>query len=78
MIKKYGLKFGTVDSPINYHLPDGTEEAAVIKVYTGYPCFTGWAAICRRHKLQQGDTVVCELERSGDVVTAVRLHFVDK
>ncbi|CAA7024705.1 unnamed protein product [Microthlaspi erraticum] len=78
VIKEYGLKFGPVDSAINYHLPNGTEETALNKVYTGYPCFTGWGAICRTHKLQQGDTVVCELERSGDVVTAVRLHFVGK
>lgn len=71
---KYGLQFGPHDSPMFYLLPNEKIEAAT-KIYGGCPCFSGLAAVCRKYKLKQGDTVVFELERSGGVVSAVRLHF---
>ncbi|CAF2089046.1 unnamed protein product [Brassica napus] len=72
--EKYGLQFGPHNSTMFYLLPNEKIEANT-KIYGGCACFNGWAAICRKYKLKQGDAVVCELERSGGVVTAVRLHF---
>ncbi|KAF3485569.1 hypothetical protein F2Q69_00056289 [Brassica cretica] len=72
--ERYGLQFGPHNSPMFYILPNEKIEANT-KIYGGCACFNGWAAICRKYKLKQGDAVVCELERSGGVVTAVRLHF---
>nr|VDC67999.1 unnamed protein product [Brassica rapa] len=72
--EKYGLQFGPHNSTMFYLLPNEKIEANT-KIYGGCACFNGWAAICRKYKLKQGDAVVCELERSGAVVTAVRLHF---
>ncbi|KAF8091014.1 hypothetical protein N665_0458s0016 [Sinapis alba] len=75
--EKYGLQFGRHNSPMLYLLPNEKVEAAT-KIYGGCPCFSGWAAICRKYKLNQGDSVVCELERSGGVVTAVRVHLLNE
>ncbi|KAJ0248558.1 B3 domain-containing protein [Hirschfeldia incana] len=73
---KYGLKYGPHYSTMHYLLPNERIEA-LTKIYGGCPCFSGWASICRKYKLKQGDSVVCELDRSGEgVVTAVRVHFV--
>ncbi|CAH8343911.1 unnamed protein product [Eruca vesicaria subsp. sativa] len=72
--EKYGLQFGPHNSPMFYLLPNEKIEATT-KIYGGCPCFNGWAALCRKYKLKQGDNVLCELERSEGVVTAVRLHF---
>ncbi|CAN6877287.1 unnamed protein product [Brassica oleracea] len=72
--EKYGLQFGPHNSPMLYLLPNENIEANT-KIYGGCACFNGWAAICRKYKLKLGDAVVCELERSGGVVTTVRLHF---
>ncbi|CAF2014658.1 unnamed protein product [Brassica oleracea var. botrytis] len=72
--EKYGLQFGPHNSPMLYLLPNEKIEANT-KIYGGCACFNGWAVICRKYKLKQGDAVVCELERSGGVVTVVRLHF---
>ncbi|KAF3608965.1 hypothetical protein DY000_02050192 [Brassica cretica] len=46
------------------------------KIYSGLHAFLGWADVCQKYNLKQGDTVVCEFELSGRVVTAVRVHFV--
>ncbi|KAL0890674.1 hypothetical protein Bca101_014657 [Brassica carinata] len=76
--EKYGLQFGPHYSPMHYLLPNEKIEA-LTKIYGGCPCFSGWATICRKYKLKQGDSVLCELERSGGgVVTAVRVHFLNE
>ncbi|KAF8093702.1 hypothetical protein N665_0380s0022 [Sinapis alba] len=77
VIQRYGLKFGPHMSPVHYLLPRETHEA-VIKIYRNTPCINGWAAICKKYNKKEGDSVVCELERSGGVVTAVRVHFVNE
>lgn len=77
-IHKYGLKFGPLHSTIYYLLPGGKREEGVLKFYNGQPCFSGWSVLCRKHKLKIGDSVVCEIERSGGLVTAVRLHFINE
>ena len=77
VIQRYGLKFGPHLSPVHYLLP-GEKHEAVFKIYRNAPCFNRWAAICKKYNKKEGDSVVCELERSGGVVTAVRVHFVDE
>ncbi|ESQ32086.1 hypothetical protein EUTSA_v10004752mg [Eutrema salsugineum] len=79
VIDKYGLKFGPHKSTM-YYLIGKEKHEALTKIYCNGRnfCFSGWAAICRKYKLGEGDTVVCELERSGGVVTAVRVHFVNE
>ncbi|VVB17206.1 unnamed protein product [Arabis nemorensis] len=76
-IYKYGLMFGPTNSAMSYLLPEGKEEGWT-KIYGNSPCFNGWTNICRKHNLNIGDSVVCELELSGGVVAAVRLHFPNK
>ncbi|KAL1224282.1 B3 domain-containing protein [Cardamine amara subsp. amara] len=78
VIQTYHLRFGAHNSPITYILPQGNKEEGLTKIYGGVPCFNGWTAVCRKYNLQTGDVVVCELERSGGIVTAVRLHFVNE
>ncbi|CAA7023204.1 unnamed protein product [Microthlaspi erraticum] len=78
LIQKYDLKFGPVHSAITYILPDGKQDA-FFKIYSrNNYCFNGWSAVCRRLKLKAGDSVVCEFERSGGIVTALRVHLVKK
>nr|VDD27000.1 unnamed protein product [Brassica oleracea] len=77
VIQRYGLKFGPHLSLVHYLLP-GEKHEAVIKIYRNAPCFNRWAAICKKYNKKEGDSVVCELERSSGVVTAVRVHFVDE
>lgn len=79
VIKKYGLKFGPTHSPMHYLLP-GDKINGLTKLYGGgdAPCFNGWVGLCRKYNLKTGDSVVCELERSGDLVTAVRVHFINE
>ncbi|KAG7603449.1 B3 DNA binding domain [Arabidopsis thaliana x Arabidopsis arenosa] len=78
VVQSYRLKFGPVKSTITYLLPGEKKEEGENRIYNGKPCFSGWSVLCRRHNLNIGDSVVCELERSGGVVTAVRVHFVKK
>lgn len=75
VIHKYGLKFGPTNSAMSYILPEERLDGFT-KIYNGHPCFNGWAGLCRRYNLKIGDSVVCELELSGGVVAAVRVHFV--
>uniref|UniRef100_A0A1J3H3I8 B3 domain-containing protein n=2 Tax=Noccaea caerulescens TaxID=107243 RepID=A0A1J3H3I8_NOCCA len=77
LIEKYDLKFGPVNSAITYFLPDGKVDA-FFRIYSGYHCFTGWGAVCRRLHLKRGDRVVCEFERPGGMVTALRVHLVNE
>lgn len=77
VIQTYGLMFGGHNTPMSYILPRGKEDG-MTKIYGGCPCFNGWAALCRKYNLNIGDSVVCELERSAGVVTAVRLHFINQ
>ncbi|RID43693.1 hypothetical protein BRARA_I00540 [Brassica rapa] len=74
VIEKYGLKFGPHKSPM-YYIVRNQKHDAFTKIYGRNPCFTGWAALSKKYNLKQGDSVVCELERSGGVVTSVRIHF---
>ncbi|CAH8310645.1 unnamed protein product [Eruca vesicaria subsp. sativa] len=77
-IQKYGLKFGPHKSPMHYLLPRERHEAMTKHYGNHSTCFNGWAALCKKYNKKEGDSVVCELERSGGVVTAVRVHFVDE
>ncbi|CAN8252275.1 unnamed protein product [Cochlearia groenlandica] len=74
-VKKYALKFGPPGSIINYILPDA-KKAAKLKIYGEHPCLSGWAELCRRNNIKLGDSLVCELELSGGLVTDVRLHLM--
>ncbi|KAL1224284.1 B3 domain-containing protein [Cardamine amara subsp. amara] len=75
-IHKYGLKFGPASSTIYYLLHGEKKEEAKLKFYRDSPCFRGWDKLCRRHNVKIGDKMVCELELSGGLVSAVRVHFV--
>ncbi|KAL1212655.1 B3 domain-containing protein [Cardamine amara subsp. amara] len=75
-IHKYGLKFGPASSTIYYLLHGEKKEEAKLKFYRDRPCFRGWDKLCRRHNVKIGDKMVCELELSGGLVSAVRVHFV--
>ncbi|KAJ4877599.1 B3 domain-containing protein [Raphanus sativus] len=77
VIEKYGLNFGPHKSPM-YYIICNQKHDAFTKIYGRNPCFTGWAALCKKYNLKQGDSVICELERSGGVVTSVRIHFGDE
>ncbi|CAH8363153.1 unnamed protein product [Eruca vesicaria subsp. sativa] len=74
VIEKYGLNFGPHKSPMYYIIRDQKHDAFT-KIYGRNPCFSHWAALCKKYNLKQGDSVVCELERTGGVVTAVRVHL---
>ncbi|KAL0856261.1 hypothetical protein Bca101_061414 [Brassica carinata] len=77
VIEKYGLNFGPHNSPM-YYIIRNQKHDALTKIYGRNPCFSGWAALCKKYNLKSGDSVVCELERSGGVVTAIRIHFVNE
>ncbi|CAN6892481.1 unnamed protein product [Brassica oleracea] len=76
VVKKYELEFGPRNSSMHFLLPDGNKMEGFNKIYSGLHAFLGWADVCQKYNLKQGDTVVCEFELSGRVVTAVRVHFV--
>ncbi|KAL0743429.1 hypothetical protein Bca4012_084942 [Brassica carinata] len=78
VIKKYGLEFGPHSSSMYFLLPDGDRLEGFTKSYSGLHAFSGWEAVCQKYNLKQGDTVVCEFELSGRVVTAVRVHLVSE
>lgn len=78
MIKKYDLEFGPHNSSIEFLLPDGSKLEGFTKSYSGLYAFSGWEDVCQKYNLKQGDTVVCEFELSGRVVTAVRVHLVSE
>ncbi|XP_010421397.1 PREDICTED: B3 domain-containing protein At5g25470-like isoform X2 [Camelina sativa] len=79
VIQMYGLKFGPHDSTMSYLLPNDKING-LTKFYADGKsvCFNGWAGLCRKYNLKAGDSVVCELERSGGLVTAVRVHFFNE
>ncbi|CAF1933448.1 hypothetical protein HID58_067904 [Brassica napus] len=76
VVKKYELEFGPRNSSMHFLLPDGNKMEGFNKIYSGLHAFLGWADVCQKYNLKQGDTVVCEFELSRRVVTAVRVHFV--
>ncbi|CAH8284554.1 unnamed protein product [Eruca vesicaria subsp. sativa] len=78
VIEKYSLEFGPQSSSMDFLLPDGSKLGGFTKSYCGVHAFLGWAAVCQKYNLKEGDTVVCELELSGRVVTAVRVHLVNE
>ncbi|EOA22041.1 hypothetical protein CARUB_v10002566mg [Capsella rubella] len=78
VIHRYRLKFGPLHSTIDFLLPGGQKEEGILRFYNGQPCFSGWSVVCRKYKLNVGDYVVCEIERSGSLVTGVRVHFVNE
>ncbi|XP_010454877.1 PREDICTED: B3 domain-containing protein At5g25475-like [Camelina sativa] len=77
-IHRYDLKFGPLLSTINYLLPGGKKMEGILRLYNGHHCFNGWSNLCRKHNLHIGDSVVCEIERSGGLVSAIRVHFVNE
>ncbi|KAJ4865882.1 B3 domain-containing protein [Raphanus sativus] len=77
VIEEYELEFSPPNTHIYFLLPDGEKLNGYTKNYGGSHGFLGWAAVCERYNLKTGDTVVCELELSGRLVSAVRVHFVN-
>ncbi|CAH2053431.1 unnamed protein product, partial [Thlaspi arvense] len=75
VIEKYELEFGPINSAMYFHLPGGEKQEGFTKNYGSSYCFLGWANVCQTCNLKEGDTVVCELELSGRVVAAVRVHL---
>ena len=78
MIEEYDLEFSPPNTHMHFLLPDGETLDGYTKDYGGSHSFLGWAAVCERCNLRTGDTVVCELELSGRVVVAVRVHLLDE
>ncbi|KAG2246597.1 hypothetical protein Bca52824_086225 [Brassica carinata] len=78
VIEEYDLEFSPPNTHMYFLLPDGEKLDGYTKDYGGSHSFLGWAAVCERCNLRTGDTVVCELELSGRVVSAVRVHLLDE
>ncbi|KAG2317684.1 hypothetical protein Bca52824_020806 [Brassica carinata] len=77
VIEEYNLEFSPRNTHIYFLLPDGERLDGYTKDYGGSHSFLGWAAVCQKYNLKTGDTVVCELELSGRVVSAVTVHFIN-
>ncbi|ESQ48124.1 hypothetical protein EUTSA_v10021356mg [Eutrema salsugineum] len=78
VIEKYGLEFAPHNSEMYFHLPHGTKHKGFTKFYGRSHGFNGWEEVSERYNLKVGDSVVCELELSGGVVAAVRVHFLNE
>ncbi|EOA19697.1 hypothetical protein CARUB_v10003492mg [Capsella rubella] len=79
VIEKYGLKFGPTESTVDYLLPT-EKKVGKPRFYSGGQtvCISGWTGLCQTYNLKIGDSVVCEFERSGGLVRAVRVHLVNE